>query len=75
MERTDTMAIDQYGQTFHALGRYPRKELLKRLGYKAAKKMYRDRTGGAPVHVGYVIGSHWLELFAVSPWEGGGHNG
>jgi hypothetical protein len=34
------MGIDQYGQTYHNLGKYPRKELLERLGYKNAKKMY-----------------------------------
>lgn len=26
-------------------------------------KMYRDRKDGLPVHVGYVIGAHWLEMF------------
>jgi hypothetical protein len=32
------MGIDQYGQIYHNLGKYPRKELLNRLGYKKAEK-------------------------------------
>jgi len=35
--------IDQYGRTYHNLGKHPRKELLGRLGYKKADKIYRDK--------------------------------
>ena len=53
------MGIDQYGQTYRDLGKYPRKELLNRLGYKKAEKMYRDKKDGSVVHCGYVIGGNW----------------
>jgi hypothetical protein len=37
------MGIDQYGKTYHMLGKYPRSELLSQLGYKKTIKMYRDK--------------------------------
>jgi hypothetical protein len=63
------MGIDQYGQTYHNLGKYPRKELLKRLGYTNARKMYRDKKDSSTVHCGYVIGRFLVELFTVEPFE------
>ena len=54
------MGIDQYGATYHDPGQHPRKELLKRLGHKAASKMYRDKKDGTAVHCGYVIGKIWV---------------
>ena len=62
------MAIDQYGQTYHGL-KHPRKDLLERLGYRHAEKMYVDKTDGSIAHVGYVIGGLWLRLYKVQPWE------
>ena len=63
------MGIDQYGTTYHDLGRYPRKALLERLGRKSANKMYVDNKDGESVHVGYVIGGLWVRLYTVNPWE------
>ena len=63
------MGIDQYGHTYHNLGEYPRKELLSRLGYKKAEKMYRDKKDGSTVHCGYVIGRFWIELYKIEPFE------
>ena len=63
------MGIDQYGQSYHNLGKYPRKELLSRLGYKKADKMYRDKKDGSTVHVGYVIGRLWIDLYKIEPFE------
>jgi len=60
------MAIDQYGQTYHGLVK-PRRDLLARLGYKHANKMYCDTKDGKPVHTGYVIGGLWLTLYRVDP--------
>jgi hypothetical protein len=57
------MGIDQYGQTYHRLN-HPRKDLLDRLGYKGAQKIYQDATEGAR-HVGYVIGGLWISLYEV----------
>jgi hypothetical protein len=67
----NTMGIDQYGRTYHGLGRYPRKELLKRLGYRYATKMFVDRNGQA-CHIGYVIGQHWITLYSVEEWKPSG---
>mgnify|MGYP003660196240 CR=1 FL=1 len=64
-----TMAIDQYGTTFHALGKHPRKELLKRLGYCKAVPMYCDKLDGTTVKTGWIIGGHWLSVFQVVPLE------
>ncbi len=63
------MAIDQYGTTYHNLGPHPRKELLERLGYKKANKMYVDTKDGQTVHIGYVIGGLWLTLYKVEPYR------
>ena len=62
------MAIDQYGTTHH-IGRtsHPRKALLDMLGYKSAQKMYADNSEGETLHVGYIIGGLWLNLFEVTP--------
>jgi len=64
-----TMAIDQYGNVQHDLGKYPRKVLLERLGRKHASKVYRDRPDGSTVHVGYVIACRWFDVFNVERWE------
>jgi len=64
-----TMAIDQYGQTYHDLGKHPRKALCERLGRKHASKMYRDCIDGTVQHVGYVIGTLWLTVMAVDAWK------
>ena len=67
--RRNYMAIDQYGQTFHNLGPYPRKELLKRLARRSAAKMYVDKVKGPPKHIGWIIGGLWLTIFEVIPME------
>lgn len=63
------MAVDQYGQTYHALGSSPRKALLEKLGRKHASRMYRDTKDGGAVHVGYIVAGLWLELFQVTPFR------
>lgn len=64
-----TMAIDQYGNTFHALGKFPRKELLRRLGSSKATPMYCDKLDGKTVRTGWIIGGLWLQVFRVAPLE------
>lgn len=66
---TWTMGIDQWGKHYDDLGKHPRKELLKRLGYTKASRMYVDKKNGPPVHTGYVIGRHWITLYTLQPWE------
>lgn len=68
-EQKQYMAIDQYGQTFHDLGPYPRKALLEALNRKHASKMYVDKVDGSSVHIGYVIGGHWLTVYEVDRME------
>ena len=63
------MGIDQYSQIYHDLGKYLRKELLKRLGYKKADKIYVDKKDGSIVHCGYIIGRNWITLYEVKPFE------
>lgn len=59
------MGIDQFGNTYHNLGPYPRKELLKRLAATKAHKMYK----GQGVHIGYVIKECWIRLYEVIPYR------
>ena len=66
---TGIMGVDQYGETYHNLGKHPRKELLRRLGYRSAVKMYRDKKDGSTVSYGYVIGRLWISLYRVEPFE------
>ena len=63
------MSIDQYGQTYHDLGKHPLKELMDRLGCRKNSKMYCDKIDGTTVHVGYVIGQHWCRLYEVKPFQ------
>ena len=56
------IGIDQYGKTYLNLGKYPRKELLKRLGYKGGSIIYRDTKEGIK-QIGYCIGGYWITLY------------
>lgn len=64
-----TIGIDQYGQHYDDLGKHPRTELLNRLGYKKAEKMYIDKKDGSSVHIGYIVGSLWITLYKMTAWE------
>ena len=64
------MGRDQFGETYHDLGKYPRKTLLARLGRRSARKMYVDCLSEPYTrHVGYVIADRWITLYQVTPWE------
>ena len=63
------MAIDQYGQTYHDLGKYPRKGLLDILGGTNAQKMYIDTKSGKVFHIGYIIKGLWLTLHEVKSFR------
>lgn len=54
---------DQFGQWYHAR---TVAELRAQLGGGGSRvsRMYRDKAGGPTVHVGYVIGPHWLAEWA-----------
>lgn len=58
-----TLYLDQYGTRFYAS---TVKELRAQIGMGGSKvsKMYRDKKDGSIVHVGYVIGQHWLKAYA-----------
>ena len=66
---TGTMAIDQYGDTEHALGKHPRRELMRRYGRKSARKMYVDTRDGETLHVGWIVAGHWFTVFNVERME------
>ena len=68
-KRTENfMAIDQYGHTHHGLV-HPRRDLLEKLGYTHADKMYQDTIDGDSIHTGYIIGGLWLAIYQVKPWH------
>lgn len=71
---TGHMGIDQFGETYHSLGRFPRKALLERLDATHADKMYVDssRVGGRTSHTGWIIRGHWINVYRVLSLHEGG---
>lgn len=65
---THLMGIDQYGNRYDDLGKYPRKALLEQLYSKHADKMYVDNKDGNTKHVGYIIAGFWITLYHVQEW-------
>jgi predicted esterase YcpF (UPF0227 family) len=63
MKRKQRLFIDQYGHKYFAK---TIKELQDQMGFAKLRvtKMYRDKDDGRVVHVGYVIGGHWLTMYA-----------
>ena len=66
----DSMAIDQHGQHYDSLGKFPRKALMDRLGSKHAVKMYYDLKSGGSIHTGYVVANLWLTVYRVTEFYG-----
>lgn len=59
MRRVKTLYLDQYGNQFVA-------ETVKELRQQVrgrCSKMYIDRKDGSALHIGYVIGDHWLTMY------------
>lgn len=60
------LAIDQYGQNYRLTDvKFPRKQLLKKLGRSHADIMYCDLKSGGHKQTGYIIGGLWLDLYEV----------
>jgi hypothetical protein len=57
-----TLYIDQWGSKYWAK---TVKELRRAVGMGGSRvaKMYRDKKDGRVVHVGYVVGEHWLTAY------------
>lgn len=55
-----TLYLDQYGNRYVAA---TVKELRAKIGGGRVAKMYRDKKDGRVVHVGYIIGPHWLTAY------------
>ena len=64
---TFIMGRDQYGNTYHDLGKHPRKALLDRIGRSHADRMYQDTKSAGTVCTGYIIGGCWITLYEVTP--------
>ena len=62
MNGEPTLYIDQWGTKYWAK---TVKELRKCVGMGGSRvsKMYRDKKDGRVVHVGYVVGDHWLMAY------------
>jgi hypothetical protein len=56
--------IDQFGNKFWA---QTVKELRQQIGNGKSRvsKIYCDKADGRTVHIGYVIGQHWLSAYAL----------
>jgi len=60
MRGKTTLYIDQWGNRFYS----PTvKHLREQVGGGRISKMYRNKRDGRTVHVGYVIGCHWLTAY------------
>jgi hypothetical protein len=68
MRRLGYLGIDQYGQHYK-IDKYPRKELLEKLGGTQAAKVYCDTRDGKTRHVGYVIRGLWIDIYQVHPFK------
>ena len=62
------IATDQYNNLVW-IKQHPRKELCQHHGVKHADKCYID-IEGVSHHVGYVVSSHWYDVFRIAPLEG-----
>ena len=58
--------LDQYGNRFFA---NTVKDLRSQIGMGGSRvhRLYKDKQDGATVHIGYVIGGHWLTAYVG--WE------
>lgn len=59
MKGKPTLYIDQWGSRWWAK---TIKELREQIGGRVSK-MYVDKKDGRSVHVGYVVGQHWLTAY------------
>jgi hypothetical protein len=61
MNGKTTLFIDQYGSKYWAR---TVRELRSKVGMGGSRvsKMYVDKDGGS-IHVGYVVGAHWLTAY------------
>lgn len=57
-----TLFVDQWGNRFFARSAKELRSLIGSGGSRVSK-MYHDKTSGAVVHCGYVIGGHWLTAY------------
>jgi hypothetical protein len=55
--------VDQYGNRFYASTVAELRSQIA-MGGSRVSKMYRDKKDGSVVHVGYVVGEHWLTAYA-----------
>ena len=63
------MVIDHLGVKIQLNSKFPRKELLNRLGASKASKMYVDDKEGNTKHIGYVVNGRWFTFYNISSWE------
>jgi len=61
------IGIDQYKNTY-PIKKYPRKELMEKLGGNA-ERMYIDDIYGNRKHIGYVINDCWIRVYEVHEWN------
>ena len=65
------LAVGHFGTTVKLTEpKYPRKQLLDKLGASSAVKMYCDTRKGEQKHIGYIIGDEWFTLYEIHEWVG-----
>ena len=64
------LGVDQYGEHYRLTDtKHPRKQLLKKLGRRSARKMYTDLKSGGSRHAGYIVGNLWVSIYEVHAWQ------
>lgn len=65
------MAInEQDGQTIHLTEpKFPRRQLMAKLGASRCDRMFVDKKDGNTVHCGYIVNGQWYRLYQVRSWE------
>lgn len=62
MRGTPTLYIDQWGNRYWASTVRELREQIG-MGGSTVSKMYQDKRDGSVVHIGYVVGQHWLTAY------------
>lgn len=59
MRKVTTLYVDQWGNKFFANTVNELREQVR----GRCSRMYIDRADGSALHIGYVIGKHWLTMY------------
>ena len=68
MNQLGFLGIDQYGTNYN-IKKYPRKELIEKIGRSNVSIMYTEDKTGNSKKIGYVVGQFWITLYRIYSYE------